>query len=354
MSSSLKSIVDAGTKLWLDSIDPELIEQSLEWGATGATSNPIIVSQLIETGRFDNQLMEFATDENSDEDIAWLLTDHLVSNAQKAFLPVWESSNANDGYVSFELDPLIEDTENSLPHDQRVSRYIELGKKWSAGHKNRMIKVPATPAGIEALETLAEEGLTLNITLIFSERQYRDSRDAVWRGALKRLKAGHSLETFKSVYSIFVSRVDVYADKKYDLSPTSAGMTGIVNAKHIWAVNDAYWKTNSVALDQEMIFASTGTKNESDLPWKYIAALTGSDIQTNPPQLMEILANSGKNFENKIEELPDTQVLGEIYNKVDFDELEKTLVAEGTEKFATPHKALIKLIADRRKMIQAS
>ena len=90
-----------------------------------------------------------------------------------------------------------------------MKRYVELGKKWAAGHKNRMIKVPATPAGLEALEGLAAAGMTLNVTLIFTERQYRSARDAIWRG---RQQFG-KLEHFKSVYSIFVSRVDVYTEQ---------------------------------------------------------------------------------------------------------------------------------------------
>ena len=76
------------------------------------------------------------------------------------------------------------------PHAERVRRYIELGKKWSAGHKNRMIKVPATPAGLEALEGLAAAGVTLNVTLIFTARQYQAARDAVWRGRQRYRKAG--------------------------------------------------------------------------------------------------------------------------------------------------------------------
>src|SRR5207253_2006037 len=99
------------------------------------------------------------------------------------FLPVWEASKGNDGYVSFELDPLIDDPQANLPEEERVGRYVELGKQWSAGHKNRMIKVPATPAGLGALEELCAAGVTLNVTLIFSPRQYEAARDAIWKGA---------------------------------------------------------------------------------------------------------------------------------------------------------------------------
>src|ERR1700722_19287542 len=200
VTMSLKSLMAWGTKIWLDSIDPPLVKKNRAMGASGATSNPIIVSGIIEKGQFDDQIGELAEKGQSDDEIAWAMTDNLVKQAQDVFLPVWEQTKGNDGYVSFELDPLLEDTVNPVPHKERVRRYIELGKKWAAGHKNRMIKVPATPAGLDALEDLAAAGITLNVTLIFSERQYEIARENVYRGAQKRA-AG--LDYFKSVYSIF-------------------------------------------------------------------------------------------------------------------------------------------------------
>ncbi|MEX0675422.1 MAG: transaldolase family protein, partial [Pirellulales bacterium] len=109
MSSPLRSLIASGTKLWLDSIDPELIVKNRALGATGATSNPIIISNLIETGRFDDDLVQLIEQKLGDNQIAWAMTDKLVSDAQAVFRPVWEQTHGNDGYVSFELDPLLED-----------------------------------------------------------------------------------------------------------------------------------------------------------------------------------------------------------------------------------------------------
>jgi transaldolase len=118
------------------------------------------------------------------------------------------------------------------------------------------------------------------VTLIFSPRQYEIARDAVWRGAQRR----ESLEGFKSVYSIFVSRVDVYTEKHLPgLSPAAQGQIGIVNAKRIWAENIRYWTDKGLQGSCEMIFASTGTKKPEDPPDKYVEAFAGSDILTNPP-----------------------------------------------------------------------
>lgn len=176
---SLQSLIASGTKVWLDSIDPTLVASNQKLGATGATSNPIIIADLIKTGRFDDNLKKLAASGKSDEEIAWLLTDQLVKDAQAVFLPVWEETKGNDGYVSFELDPMLEDTASLLSHVEKVRRYIELAKQWGIGRKNRMIKVPATPAGLDALEGICAAGISLNVTLIFTERQYEVARNNI-------------------------------------------------------------------------------------------------------------------------------------------------------------------------------
>jgi transaldolase len=351
MSSSLKSIIASGTKLWLDSIDPELVAKNRAFGATGATSNPIIISDLIKTGRFDNPITQFIQNGLPDEDIAWAMTNQFVSDAQQVFKTVWDQTKGNDGYVSFELDPLLEDPKLAPPHNDRVAQYIQLGKKWAKGHDNRMIKVPATPAGLACAEELAASGITLNVTLVFSERQYIAARDAVWRGAQKR----KSLDKFKSVYSIFVSRVDVYTEKQLPhLSPAAQGLVGIVNAKRIWAINQQFWASKKLPLQQEIIFASTGTKKPSDPADKYVEAFVGSDIETNPPAPHDSVDKLGKTYSRQIDKLPPQNVLDEIAREVDIHKMENALMTEGVDKFAEPHKALIKLIADKRKSLTST
>jgi transaldolase len=347
MTSPLKSLIACGTKLWLDSVDPKLVKTNHERGATGATSNPIIISELIKAGEFDKQLDSLLAEKGlSDEEVAWQLTDQVVRGAQEVFRPTWESTNGDNGYVSFELDPLLEDPENKPPLKDAIDRYIELGRKWSKGHDNRMIKVPATEAGLGALEELCASGVTLNVTLVFTMRQYEAARDAIWRGAQRR----KSLDTFKSVYSIFVSRVDVYTEKHVpQLSPAAQGQVGIVNCKRVWRANQQYWSSRRTRLKQELIFASTGTKKPEDPPWKYVEALAGSDIQTNPPATNDAVEKSGRTFHRTVDQLPPADVLAEIDAKVDVNKLEEVLMSEGVKKFADPQHALLKLLADRRK-----
>src|SRR6478672_13262273 len=307
---SLASLIKTGTKLWLDSVDPDLVDQNIALGATGATSNPIIISDLLKTGRFDSVMETFFDEGMTDEQVAWAMTDYLVSDAQDKFTNINDATDGDDGYVSFELDPLLEDRERNVPHDQRVKKYIELGKLWGKGYMNRMIKVPATAAGLDAIEELAAAGLALNVTLIFSARQYKIARERVWAGAQRRK---NGLQRFKSVYSIFVSRVDVYTEKYVPtLIPEAQGQVGIVNVKRLWKLNQDFWKGKNLTLKQEIIFASTGTKDPKLPADKYVESLAGSDIQTNPPATNEAVQKLNKQYTRKVDQLPPDAVLREI------------------------------------------
>lgn len=341
----LQSLVAAGTKLWLDSVDPVEIAANRANGATGATSNPIIIADLINTGRFDADMKAFFAQGLDDEAVAWAMTDKLVKDAQAVFEPVSAETRGNDGWVSFELDPLLEDAANTMPPAERSKKYVELGKKWSAGHKNRMIKVPATPGGLGALEELVAAGVCVNVTLIFSERQYHLAKDACWRG----IQRAADRTKIKTVYSIFVSRLDVYTEKAVpDLTPAAQGQVGIVNAKRIWKLNQQFWADKGLALQQEMIFASTGTKKKEDAPWKYVGAFAGSDIETNPPATNKAVQESGQTFTRQVDQLPPADVLADIDAKVDMAKLEDTLMKEGLSKFADPQKGLLKTITSKR------
>lgn len=341
----LQSLVACGTKLWLDSVDPDEIAFNRAQGATGATSNPIIITELIRSGRFDDVLTRWLREERDDATVAWRMTDHLVRQAQNNFISVWEITEGDDGWVSFEVDPLIEDPASGLSLEQKRQRYIEEAMRWSAGHTNRLIKVPATEGGLAALEELVAAGISVNVTLLFSERQYVQARDACWRGLQRCPRAVH----VKTVYSIFVSRIDVYTEKHCpQLSPAAQGQVGIVNAKLLWRKNKAFWADKGLKLRHEIVFASTGVKKPGEPPWKYAEALAGDDIQTNPPATNRAIHTSGLTFRRRVDELPPQAVLDEIARQVDPVQMENVLMAEGIAKFAEPHKELLQLIARKR------
>ncbi|MGH7213377.1 MAG: transaldolase family protein, partial [Tepidisphaeraceae bacterium] len=196
------------------------------------------------------------------------------------------------------------------------------------------------------LEEVAAAGVTINVTLIFSERQYKIARENIWRGAQRRK---NGLDGFKSVYSIFISRVDVYTEKYLpELSPAAQGLVGIVNVKRLWQLNQEFWKDKGLRLQQEIIFASTGVKKPTDPPDKYVDALAGGDIQTNPPATNDAVDKLNKTYTRKVDQMPAKEILDEIDAKVDAAKMEAKLMEEGTAKFADPQKALLKLIAEKR------
>ncbi len=351
MPNSLSSLVETGTKLYLDSVLPAEIDKNLAWGAVGATSNPAIISGIVDTGGFDENIEQLIEAGHEDEAIAWELTDHLVSDAQVKFAAIHKQTAGNAGWISFELDPILEDPELGLSVAERAKRYVELGKRWNQGHANRMIKVPATEGGIAALEELAAAGVTLNVTLIFTADQYRQAQQAVWRGAQRR----KDLSNFKSVYSIFISRIDVYTEKYLpQLSADAQGNVGILNAKRIWAENKKFWADKGLRLEQELIFASTGVKDPKLPAWKYVAALAGSDIQTNPPDTNEAVAKSGVTFTRMVDQMPPQAVQDEIDAALDLNHMHKVLMEEGVSKFVKPQRALLKVVADKRKAFSST
>ncbi len=344
MSTPLQSLVQSGTKLWLDSVDPELVANFRRLGATGATSNPAIISGLLTTDRFDREFSEQMKTVADQEGLAWAMTDYLVAQAQSQFADVWQATKGNDGYVSFEVDPMIDASESTLTTDERTARYIGEAKRWSDGHQNRMIKVPATPAGLDAIEEIVAAGIPINVTLIFTSRQYQQARDAVLRG----YQRCQNKDLVKSVYSIFVSRIDVYTEKHVaQLCDAAQGLVGIVNAQRIWQENQEFWSDKQTTLDQEIVFASTGTKDPSALPWKYVEALAGSDIQTNPPATNQAIQDSDVTFTRKLDQLPSADVLADIDANVDFAKMEEVLMSEGLAKFAAPHQKLLQSTSDK-------
>jgi transaldolase len=346
VTRGLASLIASGTRLWLDSVDPELVAAARAAGVSGATSNPVIIADLVKTGRFDARIAALVDGGADDDTVAWTLTDELVSDAQRVFLGVWENSGGNDGWVSFELDPLLEDPSSDLSHGERVARYVDLGLAWVKGQRNRMIKVPATPAGIGALEPLAAAGVPLNVTLLFTHRQYEAARDAVWRGA-SRLG---SLDHFKSVYSIFVSRIDVWTGTHVpSLPPGAQGQLGIVNAKRIWAANRDFWEHHPTALDQSIVFASTGVKQARVDPCFYVEALAGADIQTNPPATNRAIEDSGRDFPRQIDSLPPAEVLHDLDSRVDTSAMGAALLEEGIAKFVSPQRDLLAIVRSRRR-----
>lgn len=332
---SVGDLKSSGTKVWLDSIDPFELEKYIPKGITGATSNPVIVANILKSGQHQAVIDQWKPKAANSEELLWLLTDHFVTETEKKFEKIYDESRGDDGYVSFELDPLIEDS--GLSQAEQVDRYLTLALKWSAGHRNRLIKVPATESGIVAVEKIVAAGINVNVTLIFSERQHRQACESIAKG----LKSRSDIKTAKNVLSVFVSRLDPYAVENCPKLSAGEGWVGVVNAAAIWRNNQDFWSNYPTPLAQEMIFASTGTKNPEDRATKYTDALSGSDIQTNPPSTLaavEALGVQGLGLKSAI----DDKIIEDVRNNLDQSKMEAQLMKEGIEKFCNPHRDLVK------------
>ena len=146
----------------------------------------------------------------------------------------------------------------------------------------------------------------------------------------------------------------MYTEKHVpQLSAQAQGQVGIVDVKRIWAENQKFWADKKLPLQQEIIFASTGTKKPEDPPDKYVEALAGSDIQTNPPKTNEAVEELGKTYSRTVDRMPAAEVLAEIDREVDPAKLEEVLMREGVDKFADPQKALLQLIKEKRTTLAA-
>ncbi len=211
-----------------------------------------------------------------------------------------------------------------------------------------MIKVPATPAGLDALEDLCAAGISLNVTLIFTSRQYQIARDNVL--GMRRRKIARSIQ---KRLQYFVSRLDQYSEKHLPkLSSAAQGESGILNAKRIWRENQDFWANKKTPLQQEMIFASTGEKSAKLDPWKYVAAFAGSDIETNPPATNDATQASGKTFTRAVDQNAGRGRAAEIDSHVDFEHLEKHSWTKGFRNLLIRKRRSCRYIAAKAKRIR--
>ena len=387
----LRELVDIGTKYSLDSVDPDLIDRELQNGATSATSNPIIISDIVSrvlkniekngrpTTEFEKKIYDVLIKGDNEEQATREITVIIIKDAAAKFRPIYDRTNGDDGYVSIEVDPRIEDKEagpyKNMTHQQRVDEVVRQAVEFSKIAPNIFIKVPATDVGLDALQELAYRGINLNVTLIFTQRQAKIAREAVYTGLMMRKQEGKHTRV-KSVYSIFVSRTDAYTEKQANLEMAQNEL-GTYMAKLIYMENKAFWQGTDLPLTHEMIFASTGNKGkevadikkEGDVDrllmmaqqgdedakgrliamGKYVYDLAGSDIQTNPP-LTAYAVNLAPQAitERRVDQLPPQQVrdIMDEYLRNNVDKLEEDLMKEGIDKFVKPQVQLVQAIKE--------
>ena len=304
---NLAALSAAGVSVWLDDLSRErlrtgnLAQLINTRSVVGVTTNPSIFQAALSHGTsYDGQVAELAArGADVDATIRTVTTDD-VREACDVLGPQWQSSNGVDGRVSIEVDPrLAHDT------DKTILQAIELWK--IVDRPNLLIKIPATLAGLPAITAVLAEGISVNVTLIFSVERHRAVMDAYLAGLEAARKAGHDLNSIHSVASFFVSRVDTEIDKRLEKIGTDEalalrGKAGVANARLAYAAyqevfcSGGRWTPLAEAGGwvQRPLWASTGVKNPDYSDTLYVTELVAPDtVNTMPEKTMEAVADHG-------------------------------------------------------------
>ena len=303
--NSLKELGAQGQSIWLDYIQRKLIlsgelkRMVEEDGIRGLTSNPTIFEKAIAGSTDYDKALSILLAQDDNAEVAKLYEPLAIEDIQMAadaLRPVYDSSNGDDGYVSLEVSPhLAHDTQGTIREAKRLRAAVD--------RPNLMIKVPATPAGIPAIEQLIAEGLSINVTLMFSMRHY----ESVARAYVKGLERCATPGKVASVASFFVSRVDTAVDKELEKNGTPeahalAGKIAIANSKVVYRrFTEIFHGEGFASLRsrgarvQRPLWASTGTKNPAYSDVLYVENLIGPEtVNTLPPDTLNAFRDHGK------------------------------------------------------------
>jgi transaldolase len=355
----LEQLSALGQSVWIDFLSRELIESGglaraiQEDSVVGVTSNPTIFGKALSRGpAYDAQIASAYGDATS---VFHALAMRDVATACDVLRPVWEQTRGRDGYVSIEVDPtLAGDTDGSIAQATRFHKTI--------ARSNLLVKIPATDAGVPAIEEMTARGHSINVTLIFSLNRHRQVVEAYLRGLERLITAGGDPGRVHSVASFFVSRVDTEADRRLadrgrdDLR----GKLAIANAKLAYQqykelFSGARWQALAArdATKQRCLWASTSTKDPSYRDTLYVDELIGPEtITTMPEETIAAFQDHGR-VEQRLEtELSAArQLLKELASAgIDYDDIVATLEREGIEKFNSAFNELLEGIADKRKL----
>jgi transaldolase len=360
MSSRLHQLSVLGQSVWIDYLSRDLIESGAlaravdEDAVVGVTSNPSIFQKALAHGHaYDEQI---AASNEDTEGVFLSLALHDVAAACDLLQPVWEQTDAHDGYVSIEVEPtLAADTEATIAQATRFHEAI--------ARPNLLVKIPATDAGVPAIEEMTARGYSINVTLIFSLSRHVQVAKAYLRGLERLVTAGGDPSRVHSVASFFVSRVDTETDRRLAAAGRDElkGRLGIANAKLAYQQYQELfagerWEALAArgATTQRCLWASTSTKDPSLRDTLYVEELIGPEtISTMPAETIEAFQDHG-HVEVRLEsELEEARYLfNQLYAAgVDYDDVVATLEREGIDRFVASFNELLKGIAERRQQL---
>ncbi len=373
--SKLHELNLLGQSIWYDNIRRGMLASGelatlIENGVSGLTSNPTIFEKAIAgSADYDAALWRLVAEGKEVEEIYEALVLDDIGRAADLLRPVYERTNGDDGYASLEVSPrLAHDTDGTIADAKRLFAAL--------GRPNVMIKVPATPAGFPAIETLIGAGINVNVTLIFSLAQYEAAALAYIAGLEKLAASGGDVSRVASVASFFVSRVDTAVDRLLDelararqndsQSPipniqSLKGKTANANAKLAYArfkdiFSGARWEKLAAqgARVQRPLWASTSAKNPAYPDTLYVDNLIGPHtVNTAPPDTLNAILDHGTvalTLETGLDEARAQFVrLAEL--GIDFDAVTQKLLDDGVAAFARSFESLLDSIAHKREQL---
>lgn len=377
MANPWLDLAQFGQSLWYDNMSRSFVSSGdlkkmvEEVNLRGITSNPAIFEKSISKGKdYDEDIKSLIGEGRSTDEIYERLTTDDIRSAADVLRPIYDSSNKIDGYVSIEVDPrLADDTASSIEAAHRLWKTID--------RPNIMIKIPGTKAGLPAIRQLLEDGININITLLFGIGNYTEVAHAYLDAINARIRKGEDVTGIASVASFFLSRVDTNVDKKLEDKIAQAsseeekktlhkllGQAAVANAKlayeryleifHGDAFKDAKSKGAQV---QRCLWASVSTKNPSYSDVLYIEPLIGPEtVTTVPDDTIEAFKDHGKaantlgtGFNHAHEVVNELRAHG-----IDTEAVAEELQIDGVKKFKEAFDTLSKNLESKRQVIESA
>jgi len=361
----LTELAAAGVSLWLDDLDrtrldgglAELIARS---AICGVTTNPTIFDRALGSGSqaYQEQLTSLAAQGTQTDDAIRAITTDDVRAACDILHPVWQASGGKDGRVSIEVDPrLANDASATINQARELWQIVD--------RPNVMIKIPATHAGLPAISDALANGISVNVTLIFSIQRYRDVMSAHTEGIQRAIAAGHDPGSIESVASFFVSRVDTAVDALLDAldSPAADALRGkaaIANARLAWQAyvdhcrSETWQQLNAAgARPQRPLWASTGVKDPTYEPTRYVLDLVAPGcVNTVPEATLQAVVEQGQRSDRSVTDTvsgtadASNEVVAQLAQLgVDMEQVCAQLETAGVQAFVDSWQALRATVA---------
>ena len=359
----LAELSAAGVSVWLDDISRDRLRTGNlkalmgEYHVSGVTSNPTIFSHALSKGNaYDDQLADLAVRGVSVEEASRSITTYDIRWAADVLRPVYDATDGVDGRVSIEVDPrFARDTAKTIAEAKALW--------WMVDRPNMFIKIPATAEGLPAITATLAEGISVNVTLIFSLARYGEVIDAYMAGLEQAAANGHDLSRLASVASFFVSRVDTEVDNRLDKigTPEAAALRGkaaIANARLAYELAEQRFSSDNprwVALHgnhhakiQRPLWASTSTKDPAFPDTMYVVDLVVADtVNTMPEATIKAMAGHGAlrgdrvhgTYDESRQVFADLEKLG-----IGYDDVVQVLEDEGVSKFAVSWNEMLETI----------